>query len=105
LQTRFADFQALDTAIVAIAADPPERARTVVEEYGLQYPILADTERVAIRAFGVVHAGAGIEGDDIARPASFLFDRDGRVVWRDLTENWRVRARPERILAAARAID
>ena len=35
---------------------------------------------LAIAAFGVVHEGGGIEGDDIARPASFLFDRDGHVV-------------------------
>lgn len=35
---------------------------------------------------------------DIARPAVFVLDREGRVAWRQLTENWRVRVRPEVIL-------
>jgi hypothetical protein len=39
------------------------------------------------------------EGRDIARPATFICDR-GVVVWRDLTDNWRVRPRPRDILDA-----
>jgi peroxiredoxin len=58
---------------------------------------------VAIDAFGVRHAGGGIEGD-IARPAVFLIDREGRIVWRELTENWRVRVRPETVLEHLAAI-
>ena len=33
-------------------------------------------------------------------PADFplLLDREGAVAWRHLTENWRVRVRPEQVL-------
>jgi peroxiredoxin len=51
-----------------------------------------------------VHKKAGIGGADIARPAEFLVDRNGIVRWRNLTEDFRVRLRPEQILAAARAL-
>lgn len=37
-------------------------------------------------------------GDSIARPAVFVLDRDGNVAWQDLTENWRVRVRPDQVL-------
>jgi peroxiredoxin len=57
-----------------------------------------------IRRYGVVHEKAGVGGADIARPAEFLVDRNGIVRWRNLTENFRVRLRPEQILAAARAL-
>jgi hypothetical protein len=53
-----------------------------------------------IRAYGVVHQGGGIGGTDIARPAAILVDAEGVVVWRNLTENWRVRTRPEHVVEA-----
>lgn len=40
----------------------------------------------------------------MARPAEFLLDRSGMVRWRNLTEDYRVRARPEEILERARAL-
>jgi len=97
LQSRYPDFQALDTDIVAISVDPPERSRELAESYGLDFRLLADPEARAIRAFGVLHEDGGLYGD-IARPATFLVDRDGRIVWRHLTDNWRVRPRVDTIL-------
>jgi len=64
----------------------------------LEFPVLSDPELTAIDAFGVRHTGGGPWGD-IARPATFIIDRGGNVVWRDLTENWRVRPRPDELLA------
>jgi len=43
-------------------------------------------------------------GRDVARPAEFLVDRDGVVRWRKLTEDLKVRARPEELLAAAQRL-
>jgi peroxiredoxin len=40
----------------------------------------------------------------VARPAEFLLDRTGTVRWRNLTEDYRVRARVEEILERARAL-
>jgi len=57
-----------------------------------------------IRSYDVLHKGAGENGRDIARPAEFLIDRTGVVRWRNLTEDYRVRATPEQMLAAARSL-
>lgn len=45
-----------------------------------------------------------MDGRDAARPAEFLVDKSGVVRWRNLTEDYRVRARPEQLLKAARSI-
>ena len=57
-----------------------------------------------IRQYDLLHAGAGINGQAVARPAEFLLDRTGTVSWRNLTEDYRVRARPKEILERARAL-
>lgn len=69
----------------------------MVERLGLGFPILSDPDAATIRAWGLLHAGGGIDGD-IARPATFVLDGEGRVAWRSLTDNWRVRVRPEHLL-------
>jgi hypothetical protein len=51
-----------------------------------------------------VHAGAGENGHDIARPAEFLVDSSGTVRWVNLTENYWIRARPEDILDKAKLL-
>jgi len=35
---------------------------------------------------------------DIARPATFVLDREGNIAWKVLPENWRVRVRPETLI-------
>jgi len=40
----------------------------------------------------------------VARPAEFLLDRTGTVRWRNLTEDYRVRARPQQVLEQARML-
>jgi peroxiredoxin len=40
----------------------------------------------------------------VARPAEFLIDRNGVVRWRNLTEDFRVRARAEEMLRVAKTL-
>jgi peroxiredoxin len=97
LQTRIDDFRNLDTDVLAISVDDVDRNREVADAYSPDVRVLSDPELAAIDAYGVRHPGGGLEGD-IARPAVFLVDRDGRIAWRKLTENWRVRPRPDELL-------
>ncbi len=85
--------------------EPVDRNREIVDRLGLDYPVLYDDGRETIDAYGLVHAGASIEGGDIARPATLVIGRDGRVAWRSLTENWRVRVRPDAVIAALDDLD
>ena len=86
--------------MVAISVDSVSDNRRVVNRLGLDFPVLSDGSRETIAAYGLLHNGGGIDGGDIARPAVLLVGPDGRVRWRLVTENWRVRARPDAVLAA-----
>lgn len=57
-----------------------------------------------IRQYDLLHEGAGIGGAAVARPAEFLVDKSGTVRWRNLTEDYRVRARAETMLEQARKL-
>jgi peroxiredoxin len=103
LQSSLAEIRALDGEVLAVSVDAPEQSAEIVEAYGLEFPLLSDPEAGTIRDYGVLHEGGGLEGD-IARPAVFVIDRRGRIVWRDLTENWRVRVRAEHLLERLRAL-
>ena len=89
---------------VAISVDSPEVSRNLAQQAGYTFPILSDPNTEAIRSYDLVHAGAGENGHDIARPAEFLVDSTGTVRWVSLTENYWVRARPEEILEVAKLL-
>jgi len=89
---------------VAISVDAPEVSRDLREKAGYTYTFLSDPTAEVIRRYDLVHAGAGENGQDIARPAEFLMDSSGTVRWVNLTENYWVRARPDQFIAAAKAL-
>jgi peroxiredoxin len=59
-------------------------------EAGLTY--ISDPDEVVIRRYGLQDSTLG---EAVARPASFIVDRDGRVAWRYLPTDWRLRAGPD----------
>jgi len=91
--------------IVAISVDTPEQTRVhMLQEAGYSFTFLSDPNLEVIRLYDLVHAQEIASGRDIARPAEFLIDPSGRVRWRMVTENFFVLARPEQVLAAAKAL-
>ena len=89
---------------VAISVDTPEESRNLRQQAGYTFPFLSDPKAEAIRRYDLLHAGAGVEGQDVARPAEFLVDSSGTVRWVNLTENYWVRARPEQVLEVAKML-
>ena len=90
---------------MAISVDSPEESRDLSNKAGYTFLFLSDQNGQTIRRYDLVHAGAGQNGRDIARPAEFLLDSSGTVRWVNLTENYWVRARPEQILEAGKLLD
>lgn len=98
MQSRINDIHAAGAELLATSADPVEAGRKLAADLKLDYMLLSDPDLKVINAYGVRHPGAGPSSKDIARPATFILDRNGVVRWRDLTEDIRIRIRPERIL-------
>jgi peroxiredoxin len=97
-ERRLNEFHARGVEVVAISADSNEQSRKLGASQGYTFPFLSDTRAEVIRRYGVLHARAGEDGRDIARPAEFLVDATGTIRWVKLTDDVRVRARPEDVL-------
>ena len=82
---------------MAISVDPAPITRDLCQKQGYTYTFLSDEKLEAIRRYDLLHQHGGPDGD-IARPGEFLIDSTGTIRWVNLTEDLRVRARPEQIL-------
>jgi len=89
---------------VAISVDTSEESRKLAQSQGYTFTILSDHNADVIRRYDLAHKGAGIHGEDIARPAEFLIDSTMTAVWINLTENYWIRARPEQVLEVAKLL-
>jgi peroxiredoxin len=98
------DFEKLGVKPVAISVDSPSESQDLCRKAGYTYAFLSDPNTEAIRRYDLLHKGAGVKGHDIARPAEFLIDSSGTILWINLTDDLRVRARPDKMLQAAGAL-
>ena len=89
---------------MAISVDSPEESRDLCKKAGFTFSFLSDPSTTAIRAYDLLHKGAGANGHDVARPGEFLVDSSGVVRWVNLTEDFRVRARAEQFVAQAKQL-
>jgi peroxiredoxin len=96
LAERKDEFARLGVSLYAIAVGPAAALAPLQEKLGAGMTLLADPEGRAVTAFGM------LEGNGLARAATFLLDREGRVSYRWLAENYRKRPEPDDILAKAR---
>ena len=86
--------------MVGVLAQNREAVRRYVEETGLPFDILIDERRDMARAFGVWHR-LGIDAWNIARPAVFLVEQDGRISYSFVGDNQREYPSTGEVLAAA----
>ena len=90
--------------IVAISPDPNERSQKLADGLRLDYRFVADRDLAVTRRWGLVHAGAGPDGQDVPRPATVVVDRDGVVRWFSVSRNFQVRPDPGDVLRAVRTL-
>jgi peroxiredoxin len=79
-----------------VSVDPVETTRKHIAKMGWTYTFLADPKAEAIGRYDLKHPQG--DGKVIARPGEFLVDPSGTVRWVDLTDDFRVRTRPETVL-------
>ncbi len=103
MQEHLAELEAAGVRPVAISVDPPAVTRDHYKNF-FTYPFLSDENAEVINRYQILDKGAGMGGHDVARPAEFLVDRSGVVRWRKLTEDYRVRTRPDEVLEAAKGL-
>ncbi len=93
--------------VVTVSTDTPEVIRKKRKNHGLQAHMLSDRDLAVTDAFGLRNMGfhSGSPRDDIEAlpvPTTLLIDADGKVLWKDQSENYQRRSGPEFVLAALR---
>ena len=76
-------------------------SRDLCRKAGYTFTFLSDPKAEVIRRYDLLHPGAGVKEQDIARPAEFLVDSSSVIRWVNLTEDYRVRARPDQLIEQA----
>ena len=67
-----------------------------------RFTILSDPGAQVITSYGLLHRGAGMDGQDIALDTTLLVDVDGRERWRHVSQTLPDVSTPEEILMRIR---
>lgn len=79
-----AELNQVDGTVLGIAVDAPFANAAFADKTKLNFPILSDYARTAVKAYGVEHADfAGLTGYTAAKRSVFVVDREGvvRYAW------------------------
>ncbi|KIG19521.1 Alkyl hydroperoxide reductase subunit C-like protein [Enhygromyxa salina] len=83
-----AAFNDLDAAVYGICVDAPFSNAAFAEKNGLNFPILSDYAREAVRAYGIEHADfAGMAGYTAAKRSVFVVDKEGKLRFAWVADN------------------
>lgn len=94
----------LGARLVAVSADSIESLKAFREKkLAFDVTLLSDPKCQVISRYGVVHPEAH-GGGDIARPATFVIDRQGVVRWVKVTPNVMERPAPEEVIGALKGL-
>ncbi len=112
---------ALGYQVIAIAADRPSKLQESLEKYGMRYSLYSDSSTAAARVFGIAfqvdtatvtkYVGYGIDLEAASGethhvlpvPSVFLIDSAGLIKFTYINPDYRIRIKPQVLLAAARA--
>lgn len=82
-----------DTEILAVSIDAPEDVSKALERLSdvspalLTFPLLYDRDHRVIDRYGLLNP----QGEGWPHPATYVLDRNGRVVWKHVDEDYRSR--------------
>ena len=111
------ELEAIGAQLIAISPQLPDSSLSTQEKNALVYPVLSDSSLAAATAFGVafqmppelveLYSKSGndlptINGNGqwvLPVPATFVFDSAGRVSYRHVEADYRLRAEPAQVLA------
>ena len=80
-QASLAKMEGSDTQVLGVSVDSPFANHAFAQQNGITFPLLGDMDAKAIKAYGLekqYHIGGATMAS--ARRATFLIDKEGRVV-------------------------
>ena len=81
-QRRSGALHGRDVQVLGVSVDSHWANRAFAQKLGVSFPLLSDWKHEASVAYGVFLPDAGY-----SNRASFLVDKQGRILWREVSEN------------------
>jgi len=97
LSKRWDEFEKAGRPLVAISVDTREESIEFAGRKSLRTPLLSDSLRKVITAYGVADAD-----NEIAVPSIFVISQEGNVLWRHVGETQMDRPGPDVLLEQLR---
>ncbi|MBU0983352.1 MAG: AhpC/TSA family protein [candidate division Zixibacteria bacterium] len=122
MQAELAAIEAAGGTLVAISPEPPDTTLSTVEKHNLQFAVLSDDALDVARAFGLSYelppaldslyrsfgldlkTRNGTASSTLPIPATYVVDRDGRVVFAHVDIDYTTRSEPSDIVATLQSI-
>jgi peroxiredoxin len=107
IAARWREIEALGAQVVLVSPQDEGHTRALAARHDVAFRYLRDDGLVAARRLGIVNEDgtpAGMLGyeSDTVLPTLVVTDAEGRIVYADQTDNYRVRPTPDTVLAALR---
>ena len=78
----------LGANVVGISVDGPFANKFFVQNRHLNFPVLSDYKREVINSYGIVMSNLGpLKGYNAAKRSVFILDKDGKVIYRWVSDN------------------
>lgn len=91
-------FNSLNAAVVGISVDSPFSNAAFKKTYNLNFPILCDYNREAVKVYGVFHENfAGLKGYTAAKRSVFILDKQGIIRYKWVSDDPKVEPNYEEI--------
>lgn len=94
--------------LIAISPDPPEKSREMVAKiesgspYRVAYRLLSDVDHKVIDLYGLRNEAAAARGRFVPHPATYVIDSKGKVAWRFVEVDYKIRPANEVVRDALR---
>ncbi len=72
------EYSSLQAVVVGVVGQWPREVRKYADRHNIGFPLLMDKDRNVIKRYGVHHR-LGIDAYNIARPATFVIDKNGVI--------------------------
>ena len=98
--------------MVLVSPQPHKFSSSLAKKYDLGFHFLTDVENKVSKQLGIyaefgIPAGIQLLGydSDTVLPTMIITNKNGKIVFKDLTDNYRVRPEPETFLNVIQSLD
>ncbi len=94
--------------VLGVSVDPPDKIRTALEKMEKKAPgpanasLLSDPDHAVISRYGLLNLPAAANKRFVPHPATYVIGKDGRVVWKFIEVDYKIRPGNEAIVEALR---